>query len=149
MICPGQGTFKSALNKVYLVLQPASFFGIGRRQLSILHTRLRLKHNQLNHHLYRLGIEDSPACFCGYPVESEVHYFLSCPNYTNQRNSLFYKIKHVFPPDMDTYYMCAHRPNKLLNVLLYGSQEFTVQTNTFMFNEVQTYIETTERFRQY
>ena len=57
---PNLLAFKSALNKVYLVLQPPSFFGIGRRRLSIVHTRLRLKHNQLNHHLYRLGIKDSP-----------------------------------------------------------------------------------------
>ena len=58
------------------------------RYTSVVHTRIRLDACALNYHLHRIGIKQSPACSCGFVNESKSHYFLNCPNYAAQRQTL-------------------------------------------------------------
>ena len=58
------------------------------RYTSVVHTRIRLDACALNYHLRRIGIKQSPACSCGFVNESKSHYFLNCPNYAAQRQTL-------------------------------------------------------------
>ena len=53
-----------------------------------MHTRIRLDACALNYHRHRIGIKQSPACSCGFINESKSHYFLYCPNYAAQRQTL-------------------------------------------------------------
>ena len=139
-------SFKSAVNKIFLPLKAPSYYGQGQRRLSVLHTQLRLKHNFLNRHLYRIGIKNSPACSCGYREETELHFILECPNFAEQRNRLLGRVDALLAPDQDVYYMSINKRLELLNLLLLGSSGLSVQLNQLLFAEVHTYIGATERF---
>jgi hypothetical protein len=66
--------------------------GLSRRHSSLLY-QLRSGHAPLNAHLFNMGQVDSPACDrCGYRSETTLHYLLRCPAYSNQRDTLAFKL---------------------------------------------------------
>ena len=67
------------------------------RYTSIVHTRVRLDACALNYHLHRIGIKQSPTCSCGFINESNSHYFLYCPNYAAQRQTLLTSAACIAP----------------------------------------------------
>ena len=72
--------FKSTL--LPPIERPVSFpelLSYGKRYLTILHTRLRLGASQLNFHLFKIGVKDTPKCSCGSNNEDTWHYFFICP----------------------------------------------------------------------
>ena len=62
-------------------------FSLTRRD-SVLHTRLRLGFCALNDYLYKINCCNSPLCFCGLEHETVKQYFLLCPRFAAQRNTL-------------------------------------------------------------
>ena len=57
--------------------------------LEIILCQLRNKASNLNAHLLKDNLTDDPHCLhCGYEFEGNVHYFLECPKYTQQRDFL-------------------------------------------------------------
>ena len=99
----------------------------------ILHARFRMRSSSLNEHLYIKNIIDSPNCFCG-EIESTHHYLFKCPKYTRQRNSLFRKLLQLL----------NIRPSE--NVLLFGSPDLDIDSNTIVFTTVHKYISQSKRF---
>lgn len=53
-----------------------------------LYIRLHTGHIGLNKHLFRIKKIDSPACRCGHPQESVLHYLTVCPIYNRARHNL-------------------------------------------------------------
>ena len=119
--------------KYYKNKSPPTYFNIGDRYLNVLHARLRNKCSALNMDLYHANIKPNAMCQCGYLYENAQHYFLSCKNYTVQRNKLFFELrKENIPTDFEN--------------LMYGNALFNMNINTLIFIKVQNYIKETNRF---
>ena len=54
---------------------------------------LRVGVSHLREHKFRHNFQDSldPFCNCGRHIETTIHFFLHCLNYSNQRKTLFEK----------------------------------------------------------
>ena len=59
--------------------------------------RLRIGFRHLKEHKFKHSFQDSvdPLCSCGNDIESTVHFFVHCPNFTTQRRTLLNKLKSV------------------------------------------------------
>jgi hypothetical protein len=99
-----------------------SKFSVGRMFSSCNSFRKRLFE-----HLYTKNIIDSPNCLCG-EIESTHHYLFTCPIYTRQQNSLFRKLLQLL----------NIRPSE--NLLLFGSPDLDIDSNTILFMTVHKYI---------
>ena len=98
-----------------------SYAGKDQKQLYNLNSDLNLKH-----------LCDSQTCRCGFIREDADHYFFSCPNYTNERVTLFNEIRN---------YLSIYTEN-----LLFRNDSLIDQENTNIFIVVQTYVKNTGRF---
>ena len=58
------------------------------RYSSIIHSRLRLEACGLDYYLFKMAVESSPICSCGFDDETITHFFLRCPNYAVLRPDL-------------------------------------------------------------
>ena len=60
-------------------------------------TRLRIGFSHLKEHKFKHSFQDSvdPLCSCGNDIESTVHFFVHCPNFTTQRRTLLNKLKSI------------------------------------------------------
>jgi hypothetical protein len=134
-------TFSTARNKRLAIPQHSrvdhdnvpKYYYYGPRLTQILHARLRMRSSSLNWHLYIKNIIDSPNCFCG-EIESTHHYLFKYPKYTHQRNSLFRKLLQLL----------NIRPSE--NLLLFGSPDLDIDSNTIVFTTVHKYISQSKRF---
>ena len=127
---------KFKLSIVQPVIRAIKFdelYNFGNRFLAIQHTRLRLDASQLNSHLFKIGIKNTPKCSCGAPYEDSWHYFFHCPNYTIPRSNLHTVISQYAPFTLQT--------------VLYGSSNCSLTENIEIFSAVHNYISVTERFK--
>ena len=55
-----------------------------------------MKEHKFKHNL-QVDSEDSvdPLCSCGNDMEAAVHFFLHCPTFSNQRQTLLNKLKGI------------------------------------------------------
>ena len=111
---------------------PKHFF-VGKRHLSVVHTRIRNRCSNLNFDLFSNYISQNASCKCGYDQEDAEHYFFRCTQYAIQRNNLFQALRRFHPLN--------------INILLYGSDNLSFEDNSLIFRTVQTYIKDTERFK--
>ena len=95
---------------------PPDFYTFGSKTGNILHQRLRNDMSRLNSHLFKIQKSMSPACLCGYDTESVRHYILTCPLYTNQRDTLFHNISQILHIDLT-----QHPAFRQLEILLHGT----------------------------
>ena len=90
--------------------------------------RLILHFSHLNEHKFwhnfRATID--PMCDCGLEPETTLHYLLRCNLYSDLRTELINEICALNP----TLKNLSHE--KLLNILLYGSENFSFNTNKKM-----------------
>lgn len=107
------------------------YFYVGDRRIQMLHTRLRTKCSSLNYEIYLKNLTESPLCRCG-SIENSEHYFFYCHYYRNQRNELLQSLTQICQVSVD--------------VLLYGDNSLSIDTNTRIFQIVQKYIKDTKRF---
>jgi hypothetical protein len=91
-----------------------------------------MRSSSLNEHLYVKNIIDIPTCFCG-EIEFTHHYLFKYPKYTRQRNSLFRQLLQLL----------NIRPSE--NLLLFGSPDLDIDSNTVVFMRVHTYISQRKR----
>jgi ribonuclease P/MRP protein subunit RPP40 len=121
-------SFKTSLN-AKSNLKSNVLFNIGERRLQMLHTRLRLGCSSLNFDLHRRSLIDSPLCSCGL-AETVSHFYLSCPNYIQQRQNLL------------TNLPC---PVTIDNLLL-GNEHLSLEQNKQVILIAQQFIAATGRF---
>jgi hypothetical protein len=131
--CPSLCILKSRLNSRVDHDNVPKYYYYGPRLTQILHARLHVRSSSLNEHLYIKNIIDRPNCFCG-EIESTHHYLFKCPKYTRQRNSLFRKLLQLL------------NIRSSENLLLFGSPDLDIDSNTIVFMTVHKYISQSKRF---
>ena len=105
-------------------------------------TRLRTGFSHLKEHKCTDNFQDSvdPLCSCGNDIESAVHFFLHCPNFTTQRQTLLNKLKSINASIM------TENENSVVRTPLFGRPDFNYSTNKEIINATISFILTTERF---
>ena len=114
--------------------KPPDWFYHGERKWSMIHSRLRLLCSELNDHLFsHLHVIDDPSCPCGNGRETAKHFLLECPLFTNERTIMLSDINSIgIPPSLSN--------------LLYGCDKYSVELNVKLFESVQNFLKSSERF---
>ena len=86
-------------------------------------TRLRLTFSHFNEDKFRHGFIDTidPMCKCSVETETTLHFLLHCRLYSNIRTEL---LDDIYTADSS---LTNYPDEKLLNILLYGSEDFSVK----------------------
>ena len=105
-------------------------------------TRLRLGLSHLREHKFKHSFEDSInlLCSCSLDVESTIHYFLHCPQFTIERHTLPNTITQIDNKLLDS------NESNLIQHLLFGNPSKDTETNTEILSATVNYILTTKRF---
>ena len=105
-------------------------------------TRLRLGLSHLREHKSKHSFQDyiNPLCSCSLDVESTIHYFLHCPQFTIERHTLLNTISQT-----DNKLLESNESN-LIQHLLFGDPSKDTETNTEILNATVNYVLTTKRF---
>ena len=100
--------------------------------------RLRLQFSHFNEHNFRHNFRATidPLCSCGLEPVTTLHHLLCCNLYSDLRTDLLKDICALSP----TLKNLSHE--KLLNILLYGSEDFSFNTNKKIIESLKT----SERF---
>ena len=100
-------------------------------------TRLRLDLSHLWFHKFKHNFQDTlnPICNCG-TVETTVHYFLHCPNFSNKRLIFFKKLRSI---DAN---ILSKDDFSISKVLLYGNQSFNDEKILLFTTSVEDIIST-------
>jgi hypothetical protein len=107
-------------------------------------TRIRVGRSFLKSHSFSIGLADTPYCSCdNTTTESSLHYFIYCPLYTEERQTMINTFKHFirtfsnFPKakQLETILFGIDKDNPEIfttNVSLqYAVQKFILQTKRF------------------
>ena len=102
-----------------------SVFAVHDKKCLKLLTRPRLKFSHLNEHKFRHDFRDTvdPMCKFGLELETALHFLLSWRLYSTIRTELVDDTSTVDSP------LTNYPDEKLLNILLHGSEYFSVKTN--------------------
>ena len=103
----------------------------GKRKFNSIHSRMGMGCSKHKAHLFQHHVVDSPACLCGNPYEDPFHYFLGCPRYINQRDTMINAISAITPCKIRT--------------ILYGCEVFSLEENKMVFNHVHGYMRSSKR----
>ena len=128
---PDSEKFRIAISKN--LPTPNALYRYGARQSNVTHARMRMGCSELNAHLFRNHVIDSPACACGDIYEDAYHYLFVCPRYLVQRDKMITAVCQITS--------CT------IGCLLYGSNNVDIKTNIEIFEHVHRYISETKRFR--
>ena len=128
-------SFKRFLNQDLPRTRP--WYSVGDRRSSVIHARLRMGCSNLNQHLFNLHVTDDPGCICGYRSENSSHYLLHCPLYGRERN-----IRDAQLFNLD--FLSAINIDE--DLLLFGSDELTLDQNALITSIVKSYLNSTSRF---
>ena len=110
--------------------------------LTRLLTRLPLGLSHLREHKFKHSSQDcpSPLCFCGTEIETSTHNLLHCPTYTNKRMTVLNKIKSI------NCSILEFSDAVVTNVFLFGDNNLSDSSNTFILTSTIDYIISTKRF---
>ena len=114
-----------------------SILAIHNTKGTKLLTRPRLNVSHLNENKFTHRFADSvePMCKCGLETETTLNVFLRCWLYSMTRTEL-----------LDVASSLTNYPyEKLLNILLYGSEYFIVKTNQSIFKYTIKFLKRSER----
>ena len=105
-------------------------------------TRLRVGLTHFRERKFRHNFQDflGPFCNCGWHIETTIHFFLHCSNYSNQRKTFFGKISNIKRSLLNQ--------NDLIiaETLLFGSTDLNDEKNACITESTIEHIITTERF---
>ena len=79
----------------------------------------------------------NPICNCGKDIETSPHYFLHCPDYLQERVTLFITVTCIVPTISDV------NNAKETEILLYGKEDLD---NTSILDATINYLIETKRF---
>ena len=104
--------------------------------------RLRLGFSHLREHKFRHNFQDTlnPTCSCGENIETTTHYLLHCPNYLNERMTLWNNVQNIDENILHRNY------SRLSEILLFGDSSFNDAKNTSILNATIQNIYDTKRF---
>ena len=128
-------SFKRLLKANIIHKPPDHFYYTHHaRNLSIIHTQMRLNCSNLKNDMFTMHISDSRRCpNCNYVREDSSHFFIHCNAYATIRN--------------DLVVLCQNLGIQLTaRNLLYGSDSLNLQQNKNLFTEVLNFIKNSKRF---
>ena len=133
--------FKNSLLKVGRPIQNSIFKIHDPLGIKFL-TRLRLGLSHLNEHRFRQNFQDclNPLCSCSLEVESTTHFFLHCHHSNQFQQTLLDSVKKIVN---DISILADYA---LVNLLLYGSQNYNFEENSKIIKVSIKYILSTESF---
>ena len=104
-------------------------------------TRLRLGLSHIHFNDFQHYSQDilNPICSCG-TVETTVQYLLHCPNFSNERLTLFNKLQSI---DEN---VLSKGDSNISKVLLFGDDSYNGGKNIFVLTASIKYILLTKRF---
>ena len=105
-------------------------------------TGLRLGLSYLREHKFKHNFQDSinPLCSCSLDVESAIHYFLHCPQFTIEIHTLLNTISQIDNKLLDS------DESNLIQHLLFGDPSKDTETNTEILNATVNYVLTAKRY---
>ena len=133
--------FKNSLLKIGRPIQNSIFKIHDPLGVKFL-TRFRLGLSHLNEHRFRHNFQDclNPLCSCSLEVQSTTHFFLHCHHFNQFRQTLLDSVKKI------VNYISILTYDALVNLLLYGSQNYNFEENSKIIKVSIKYILSTERF---
>ena len=111
-------------------------------QLTGFYMIWKLVVNGLNEYKFRHGFRDTvdPTCKCGLDTDTTLHFLLHCRLYSTSRTEL---LGDISTADSS---LTNYPDEKLLNILLYGSEYFSVKTNQLILKSTIKFLQSSERF---
>ena len=117
------------------------YFSLCPNGLKLI-TRLRLDLSHLRFHKFKHNFQDTlnPICNCS-TVETTVHYLLHCPNFSNERLTLFNKLQSIGIENI-----LSEADSNISKVLPFGDHSFNDVRNTSVLTASFEYTLPTKRF---
>ena len=105
-------------------------------------TRLRLGFSHHHEHKFRHNFQDTlnSICSCEENIKTTTHYLFHCPNYLNERMSLWNNLQNIDKNILDRSY------SRFSEILLFGDSSFNDAKHTSILNATIQYIYDTKRF---
>ena len=134
-------SFRNTLIKSVKPIPNSVFDACDPHGLKLL-TRLRVGLSHLREHKFNHGFNDTidPFCPCNMEIESASHFFLRCDFFTDLRTDLMNDLSDV---DQNILH---YNENALTEILLFGKDVFSHQTNSQILDLSINYILKSERF---
>ena len=105
------------------------------REISIMHTRLRLSCSLLRNDMYNMHISDTRQCpSCNSDREDVTHFFINCPAYAGNNRNQLQLVCHRLQVNFD------------VRTLLFGSRNLSDNNNKELFKAVCHFIKISKRF---
>ena len=104
--------------------------------------RLRIGLSHLREHKVKHSFQDTlnPFCSCDLDVETNMHFFLNCPLFSNRRCTLLSTVNNIDSSLTNT------ADTTLTDILLFGKASLDITANTLILNATMNYIISTNRF---
>ena len=132
--------------KLLSIIQPASksIFKIHDPNGVKFLYQLRVGLSPLKEHKKRHRFLDTPTdiCCCGTGIETTEHFLLKCPMFSGPRAKLLSKINPILNSNSEQLIDDPY----LVQIILYGNQNFNPFENNSILNATINYILFTERF---
>lgn len=134
--------FKKAL-LAFIRPKPFSVFDIHDPPGLKLLTRLRVNLSHLREHKFKYNFQDTPfpLCSCSLETESVMHFLLRCPLLAHCKRTLIDNLNNLINGSVSD-----HSEIYLVNILLYGSKEFSPAVNHSILKSTILFIQTSKRF---
>ena len=117
---------------------------------SVHHARMRMGLSALNSQRKSYNFIDHEFCpFCGLSPEDPLHFFIICPYLTTHRNVLMRDLTDIFTdklPNIDLTSTSPRTRKQIVAILLYGSNDLTLEYNLPIFQAVNQFIHSSTRF---
>ena len=139
---PTISSFKKSLISNIRPIQK-SLHGIVNRWESSIITRLRVHFSDLHEHRFDHNFAcESPMCVCDLGVESTIHYFLHCRQYSLHRRNLLDKVSDIVDNDITQL-----PDDHLCDLLLFGSNAYNERANEMILKCTVEFVKQTKRFQ--
>jgi hypothetical protein len=128
--------------------KPNPLYHHDSSKAAINHTRIRLGLSGLSYQRYEYKHITDPRCpSCDAPREDIMHYFLTCPTYSAQRQKFLLDICGIlFANNIEVDFRRRQFRTFLTDTVLKGSNLFNKQENEKIMSITQTHINETHRF---
>jgi hypothetical protein len=115
---------------------------------AISHTRMRLGLSGLSAHRFNYNHIKDPICpTCASKHEDPAHFFLLCPTFARHRPTLLREVCDLlFLYGIQVDFLNRAFRDYFILTLLKGSPNFNLAINKLIFQHVQTYIHSSQRF---
>ena len=139
--CLSYDSFRKALLN-FIRSSENKIFNIHDQVCIELLTKLRLEFSHLREHKFRHNFGDTlnPLCSCSIEAKTTLHFFLRCQFFNNIREILMNDLMNI---DRS---LPSLSHDKLISVLLYGSDAFGNKKNRKVLNCTVQFIKNSHRF---